>query len=208
MKNVKVFQFFMKELSVSGAAEQMGLTQQSVSIQLKKLREVFDDPLFVRTPSGLIATPAAERLRLIGKVLSELDGLTSGTAFDPAKISGTFTIAATDYAQIILMPLLLERLRQEAPNLKIDIRDIDRDRSLQLLQDGQIDLLITFTEFIPETLPRKILFEEKYLCVTSKDNPIQEEKISIETLAAHPQISVFPSRPNTGSGSRQPSKRL
>ncbi|MCX7567690.1 hypothetical protein OS189_15190 [Sulfitobacter sp. F26169L] len=81
------------------------------------MREVFEDPLFIRKPNGFVPTLAAECLNFkIQQILLDLEALTAQDTFDPATASGAFAIAATDYAQVIVMPEIIERIRQDAPD--------------------------------------------------------------------------------------------
>lgn len=195
LKNLKVFEALMRERNASRVAEQMGLTQQAISDQLKKMRDVFDDPLFIRKPNGFVPTPVAERLNVkIQKILLDLEGLTAQDTFEPATASGAFVIAATDYAQIIVLPEIIERIRRDAPNLQIIIRDIDSERVADMMQFGQVDLLIAFPDVVPKTHPSKVLFKEQYVCVASKSNPFADASIDIAELARHPQIAASRTR--------------
>ncbi|MGY0583861.1 MAG: LysR family transcriptional regulator, partial [Paraglaciecola chathamensis] len=84
IKQLRIFQALMREKNASKAASQLGLTQQAVSEQLKKLRDVFDDRLFLRKTSGFIPTPFAEQLSLdIDKLLNDFQALLSPKVFDP-----------------------------------------------------------------------------------------------------------------------------
>ena len=105
---LKVFDVLMDERSVTRAAERLALTQPAVSGMLARLRERFDDPLFVRAQRGV--TPTARALELAGpvrQVLAEVEALLRPAAFDPATASFTLTLAATDYAlQAIVAPFI------------------------------------------------------------------------------------------------------
>ena len=67
----------LEEMSVSRAAERLGVTQSAVSHTLDKLREIFEDPLFVRAGRGIESTARARALQ--GPVESVLDDLKSLT---------------------------------------------------------------------------------------------------------------------------------
>lgn len=96
IKQLRVFQALIREQSASKAASQLGLTQQAVSEQLKKLRDVFGDRLFLRKTNGFIPTPLAEELSLeIDKLLRDFQALLSPKAFNPTTVEGSYVIAAT-----------------------------------------------------------------------------------------------------------------
>lgn len=197
IKQLRIFQALMREKNASKVADQIGLTQQAVSEQLKKLRDVFEDRLFIRKANGFIATPFAESLSIkVDSILTEFQGLVSQTHFDPKTCHDTFVIAATDYAQQIVLPELISQLRTLAPNLKLIIRDFEIDKLNELMEKGKVNLAIAFPDFIPETYPLITLYEEQHVCVTSPNSSILKQESSLESIAAFPNIIASPSRPN------------
>ena len=76
LKQLRVFKILLKERSVTRAASQMGMTQQAVSAQLSKLRDAFQDRLFIRSGQGVIPTPLAEQLEpRVNAVFESIDRL-------------------------------------------------------------------------------------------------------------------------------------
>lgn len=197
IKQLRIFQALIREKSASKAANQLGLTQQAVSEQLKKLRDVFDDRLFLRKTNGFIPTPYAEELSLdIDKILNDLQTLISPRVFDPKTIKGTFIIAATDYAQLVVLPPLISVLREQSPNLKLIIRDFEIDKLHDLMESGKVNLAIAFPDYIPDTYPIIKLFEEHHVCVASRHSAISGKTPSLAEIAQYPSIIASPSRPN------------
>ena len=91
---LRVFDEVYKTRSVSRAADNIGVTQPSVSIALAKLRKHFDDPLFMRTSAGTQPTPyASELIRPVREGLGLLDGaLRHRATFDPARSDRAFCL--------------------------------------------------------------------------------------------------------------------
>jgi len=167
IKQLRVFQALIKEQSASKAASHMGLTQQAVSEHLKKLRDVFDDRLFLRKTNGFIPTPFAEELAIeINKLLNDFQALLSPKVFDPYTVSGTFIISATDYAQQVVLPTLISKLRKLSPNLKLIVRDFEIDKLHELIESGKVNLAIAFPDYIPDTYPLIKLFEEHHAFIS------------------------------------------
>ena len=197
IKQLRVFQAIIREQSASKAAAQLGLTQQAVSEQLKKLRDVFDDRLFLRKTNGFIATPFAQTLSVsIDKLLNDFNTLVSPTTFDPNTVDGTFVIAATDYAQQIVLPKLISLIRTQAPNLKVIVRDFEIDKLNELMESGQVNLAIAFPDYIPDSYPSLTLFEEHHVCVASPNATILKGVPTLVDVAKYPSIIASPSRPN------------
>ncbi|MGR5092333.1 LysR family transcriptional regulator [Vibrio maritimus] len=197
IKQLRVFQALIREQSASKAASQLGLTQQAVSEQLKKLRDVFGDRLFLRKTNGFVPTPMAEELSLdIDKLLRDFQALLSPKMFDPTTVEGTYVVAATDYAQQVVLPPLIEVMRVQSPNLKIIVRDFELDKLNDLMESGKVNLAIAFPDYIPGSYPIIKLFEEHHVCITSNHSSISKISPSLEEIAAHPAIIASPSRPN------------
>ncbi len=96
---LKAFDALFDERNVTRAADRLGLTQPAVSGMLGRLRDSFDDPLFVRTQRGIVPTIRAEELATpIRQILSEVGGLLQPAVFDPSTAEFTVSLAATDYA--------------------------------------------------------------------------------------------------------------
>lgn len=197
IKQLRVFQALIREQNASKAANELGLTQQAVSEHLKKLRDVFNDRLFLRKTNGFVATPFAEALSIdVDKLLNDFQALLSPTTFDPKTISATFVITATDYAQQVVLPVLISKLRHQAPNLKLIVRDFEIDKLHELMESGKVNLAIAFPDYIPDSYPLVKLFEEHHVCVASPNSPISKTKPSLAEVASYPSIIASPSRPN------------
>lgn len=113
----------LKERNVTKAANQLGLSQPAMSNGLRRLREVFEDPLLIRTSDGMTPTERALGLQsTIREVLATIDkAVQPQAAFDALTSTRVFRIMASDYSEPTLIPPLVERLRQEAPGVSIDI---------------------------------------------------------------------------------------
>jgi len=197
IKQLRIFQALVREKNASKAADQIGLTQQAVSEQLKKLRDIFNDRLFIRKTNGFVPTPYAETLSpKIDKLLNDFQTLLNPAAFNPATQDGTFVIAATDYAQQVVLPDTISKLQELAPSLKIIIRDFELDKLHDLMENGKVNLAIAFPDYIPHSYPVVKLFEEHHVCVTAKTSSFKHKKPTLAQVAAYPCIITSPSRAN------------
>lgn len=187
IKQLRVLQALLDLKNLSQVARKMGLTQQAISEQLRKLRDLFDDRLFIRQGNSMVATPKALAMRQpIDEILKQLEVLLEPEVFTPQTYKGVFTISATDYATQALLPQLFSITRCEAPHLKLIVRDFASDNINQLIAAGELDLLITFPEFIPDNLSYVTLFEEQHLCVTGYKNTFATEIFTLAQVAAPP----------------------
>lgn len=175
----------------------MAVTQQTVSEQLRKLRNAFNDELFIRTSNGVVPTSLAESMEEnVNKVINDIEALFPDSHFEPESIDGVLKITASDYALVTILPKLLEAINTKAPKLKVIVRDFESDELNQLMMTGEVDLAITFPEFIPDSCAHKLLFHEQHVCVVSKHSELVGKSLSIEAVACHPQLIISPSRAN------------
>lgn len=113
----------LAEVSVGRAAERMNLSQPAMSHALKRLREMFRDPLLVRIGARMQLTSCGESLRFpVEDALARVRGLLAGETFDPARSSRAFRLSISDNATGVLLPPLLKRLAKEAPNVSIRLQ--------------------------------------------------------------------------------------
>ncbi|MCW7552461.1 LysR family transcriptional regulator [Endozoicomonas gorgoniicola] len=197
LTQLRVMQALLKERNISRVAGQMGLTQQAVSERVRKLRDIFNDRLFLRTSNGMTPTPFAESLQSkINHILEEVDELIAPQEFEPGKLTGRYTISANDYAVQVVLPPLLAHMREQAPELKILVRDFEWDNLHSQLATGELDLALSFPAFTPQSCHNLLLFEEHHVCVAAKDSPLQQQNLSVSDIAALPQLVISPSRAN------------
>lgn len=170
--------------SVSRAAERLGLSQPAVSGMLTRLRERLDDPLFVRTQRGMLPTPRAEELApKLKEVLAEIEAILQGVSFDPQRADLTLRVAATDYAQRAVLLPFLQRLRQEAPGIRLSVRPVAADFPRQMAE-GALDMALVTPEMAPETLRTRRLFDETYVVILRADHPRRQAVADLAAFCA------------------------
>src|SRR6201991_1898752 len=110
------------EANVSRAAMRVGLSQPAASHALQRLRDVFGDPLLVRTGARMELTPRAQALRApLAQALDQVRGLFEPDQFDAASSERQFRLMMPDLAVELLMPPLMEKITRAAPNVRIDV---------------------------------------------------------------------------------------
>lgn len=173
----------LAEGSVTRAATRMDMSQPGMSNALARLREVFGDPLLVRTPRGMEPTDRALEVRIaVREALDKIEGaLTSQTGFDPARARLSITIGTTDYASFVLMPSLLRMLEQEAPGLTITIRPPDPAHIREWLEEGSGELVIGFVPDAADTLKSSTLYRDPLVCIARKDHPNLKKTMDIDS---------------------------
>ncbi|MFL7890225.1 LysR family transcriptional regulator, partial [Enterobacter pseudoroggenkampii] len=189
---LKALDALLDERSVTRAAQRLSLTQPAVSGMLFRLRDYFDDPLFVRTSHGMVPTMRANELSApVKKILTDIAILLKPNKFDPMTVELTYTIVATDYAlKAVVVPLMAE-LKQRAPYIKIAVRSVDNERMYQQLSRGEVDLALVTPQTTPEDLHGRALYEEHYVCVARCHHPLAaSSKMTLEQFCKQEHILV------------------
>jgi DNA-binding transcriptional LysR family regulator len=182
---LKTFVALLDEGSVTRAAERLALTQPAVSGMLQRLRENFDDPLFVRTRRGITPTPRALALaEPLRRVLGEVDAMLKPPLFDPASAVFTLRLAATDYALRAVVTPFIAALRRQAPRVRVAVLPIDDARVLDQLERGELDIALTTPDMTPVGLHSRVLFEERYICALRHDHPDAAGPMTLERFCA------------------------
>jgi DNA-binding transcriptional LysR family regulator len=172
---LRVFDAVLREGGVTPAAATLGLTQPAVSNALARLRKVFGDALFVRTPAGMEATPFARELaEPVRQALALLESaLAHGPGFDPASATRAFRFYMSDVGQVEFLPPLVERVQREAPGVRLEAVALDVDDIGAALAAGALDLAIGFLPGLGPPVRRRTLFRDPYACLMRADHPIE-----------------------------------
>src|SRR5438874_13405635 len=112
----------LEERHVTPAAKRSFLSQPAMSRALERLRETFGDPLLVRTARVYERTTrGAPVLRELESIMGRLGAMVQGEEFSPASSQERFRVAMTDHGSTILLPTLLERVRNAAPHARLEV---------------------------------------------------------------------------------------
>lgn len=191
---LKTLGVLLEERNVSRAAERLALTQPTVSGMLSRLRNMFDDPLFIRTQHGMLPTPRAEALGPgVSRLLADASALLASEHFDPSTADRTITISVNDYMQSCLIVPFVRVLREEAPRMRLVVRNLAVVDLRPMLERGQIDMAVTIPEFSDPTLQVQTLYEEEYVAVVREGHPIGRGRISLERFLSFDHVLVSPS---------------
>lgn len=200
LNQLVLFQQLMVERRVSKVAENLGLTQPAVSNTLAKLRRQFGDDLFVRTTGGMMPTPFAEQLAApIAAALALIhDGLNQHSRFDPASVQRTVTIGMTDIGEIVFLPELVERLRQDAPGVSLNTVRTTATNLRDDMEAGKVDLAIGPLPQLKAGFFQRRLFRQRYVCLFRKGHPLDRKRLSLADFQAAEHLLIVSA--GTGHG--------
>jgi DNA-binding transcriptional LysR family regulator len=172
MRLLTIFDEIYKTKSVTRAGQNLDLPQTSVSLALGRLRQQFNDPLFVRTSKGMEPTPhARELVKPLRQALQILQAATrQQVVFDPARSERKFRISMTDFSHLEFLPSLINRVNELAPSVQIEILRITPDTA-SLLESGDSDLAVGFMPELEAGFFQQNLFQQNFACVVRKAHP-------------------------------------
>lgn len=193
-----VFEALMSERNVTRAAKRLGLSQPAMSNALTRLRRTFDDQLFLRTPSGMTPTPLAQSLGvIISTALAQLRAaLEEKREFDPAASEQVFHVLANDYAEILLVPSLLQTLHNQASRIRLRFhrpRNLFEPPSASALKDS-FDLALGFyadSLALDSSIRSEKLWEEKNVCIARQHHSLLRGKLTLRQYAEADHVAVF-----------------
>lgn len=181
--HLRVLGMLLEERSVTRAARRLGLSQPAASLVLKQLREMFGDPLLVRSQGGMVLTERAAMLQAASaKALEELDGLlVDPDRFDPSSSRQTFTIALPDHISPLMFGGIMQEFRRRAPMARLVMRALGPDYDFEgALASGSADLVISNWPTPPSYLRRSVLFEDEFVCLVDQDHAFIRQPPSAE----------------------------
>lgn len=179
----KALEALLEEKNVTRAAKRLGVTQPAMSGMLTRLREHFNDPLFVRVPHGIHPTDRA--LALISPVremMADITRMLQPAEFDPKTAEISISIASTDYGlATIVTPFLIE-LKRHAPNIQIALFPIQDNQVQTRLEQGKLDIALMDAGHLQTELHKHTLYRENYTCVMRKTHPMADKSLTLENF--------------------------
>ncbi|MBR9912459.1 MAG: LysR family transcriptional regulator [Gammaproteobacteria bacterium] len=195
-----VFDAIYKERSVTKVALLLNLTQPAVSNALSRLRQTFDDPLFVRTPGGMAPTPVAESIASdVRQALALLQRSVGANArFDPATSDKVFRLSMMGLAESLLLPRILEKIKPLAPAVSITSYYSERESAAEELKAGAIDLLLDAPLVNAKELGGCHLAQLPYVVAMRQGHPLAGRPLQVADYLAAEHVHVSSRRKGRG----------
>lgn len=189
-----VFLGLVRHRKAAAVAAELGLTQSAISQALKRLRDIFEDDLFLRRPHGMEPTATALALEApLRQAVETLRGaLGAAKAFDAAQAEGIVRIAALDAEQAGLIPPFAAALRETAPGLSLSVLPLGRADAVEALTDGRVDLALGFVWNLPGSILAQALYHESFLVVGQPSRLPEAPVISLDAYCAADHVLVSP----------------
>ena len=186
--------------SLTKAADVLCITQPAVSNSLARLREMLNDPLFVRTGHSMTPTPVAQNI--IGPAREALGLLRRSVQdshiFDPATAEKSFNFATRDLLEASLMPRLLARLQNEAPNITLTNYEMPRSEVVAAMASGSLDFYADASTFTDPHLCKQRFATDRFVVMARKNHPDLKHGLDLDTFLRLGQINVSHRRSGAG----------
>jgi DNA-binding transcriptional LysR family regulator len=191
---LKAFDALISERAVTRAASRIGLSQPAMSHALSRLRALFADDLFVRTPTSMEPTARAREIApLITSAIEHIEAaLNLGVGFEPAKTAAIFTAGMAEYAEVALVGRLARAFAQQAPNATLRMIALTGHPATEQLDRGEIDVAVAHLMNVPPHVDSTVLLRDPFVVIARKGHPIAAQELSLETYAAQQHILVSP----------------
>ena len=198
---LKAFDALTTERAVTRAAGRIGLSQPAMSHALSRLRNLFGDDLFVRTPTGLEPTARAREIApLVAAAIEHIEAaLKLGIGFDPAKSVGIFTAGMAEYAEVALVGRLAEAFARRAARATLRLMPLTGFDAAEQLDRGAIDVAVAHLGTLPAHIESVVLLRDPFVVVTRRGHPVAGQPLTIETYAALSHILVSPRGATSGA---------
>ncbi|MFT4436542.1 LysR family transcriptional regulator [Caballeronia sp. 15715] len=185
----------LNERNVTRAAARLNLSQPSVSVQLAKLREAFNDPLLLPGPRGMLPTPRADELRepLRAALENVRRVVMANEVFDPASASNTWRVAAADYGELAILLPTLKRIRISAPGTRLAVLESNPGHMAKRAEDGEIDLSLQTMDSVPSGLRAQKILDEHYVLVGRIGHPQLNRRPTIKQFCCMEHVVISPS---------------
>jgi DNA-binding transcriptional LysR family regulator len=180
---LRVLHTLLVERSVTRTAMKLGQSQPAISNMLKRLREITGDAILVRGKNGMTATERGEELLALAKQgLNVLESIASPPqAFHPAQTQRVFHLGAPDYLSVLLIPLIMARVREQAPNAGLVVHSLNAGFDYaSALETGELDLVIGNWPDLPQHLHLAHLFEDELVCMVNNRHPVVKKGLSLK----------------------------
>ncbi len=189
---IKIFDSLYREKTLTRVAKIMGLSQPAISHSLAKLREFFDDPLFVREKNIMVPTAKAERIHgRMGRSLERLRHAVEDRGHsDPTRSSRAFMLGLTNYTGVVVLPRLLAALEQQAPMIRVFTRHAGAGQKADFLEEGSIDLAIGCSPINRSGLKQQRLFDDQEVCIAGRSTRVPEHAITPDNISRYSLIRL------------------
>ncbi len=195
-----VFDAIYTEANLTRAGQIVGITQPAVSNALSRLRETFNDPLFVRTAQGMVPTPMAQNI--IGPVRNALQllrvSVQESRSFDPQQANKTYRISMTDLTEAVILPAVPALAPPGAERAYRELLAKRRETTKELAA-GRLDFAVDAPLNTDPQVRHVKLMEDRYVCAMRRGHPLAgKPKLALDDYLGLTHIHISSRRSGLG----------
>jgi len=187
---LKAFCLVVDLQNLTLAAQRLGITQQALSMMVRRWREALADPVYTRTRYGVLPTELSRALRerLERPLLEVGQALREVREFDPSQTTRTFRLHMSDVGQLVFLPSFARAMAQQASQARLVIEQIPWEDVPAALATGGVDLAIGSLPMLKGREHRRSLRRERYVVVMCQKHPLARSRL---TLVDYAQATHF-----------------
>lgn len=203
LRQLELFEAIARLGSFTRAAEELFLTQPTVSMQIKKLSDTVGMPLFEQVGKKIFLTDIGHELHRTCLGISEhLSNFEMIVADMKGLKTGKLRLAVVTTAKYFA-PRLLGTFCQQYPGVDVSLKVSNRERVLERLANNQDDLYILGQPPVDADVVAEAFLENNLVVIAPANHPLAKKKrIPLERLAKEPFLLREP-----GSGTRMATER-
>jgi DNA-binding transcriptional LysR family regulator len=181
------------ELSVSRAARVLGMSQPAVSMALRRMRETFDDPLFIRVPTGITPTPRAHAIVQAARpLIARLnEDLLKKQPFDPLTSTRAFTLALSDVGEMAFLSRIMVPIRAQCGACALRSVSVPAGQLAHELEKGDVDLAVGyFPTLATKNFRQRRVSTHRFACLMRANHPLRADRLSVKAFLAAEHMVV------------------
>ncbi|OLQ93061.1 LysR family transcriptional regulator [Vibrio panuliri] len=190
---LKVLRVLIDTQNTRHASEVLNLSQSAVSHALNRLRDTFDDPLFIRERYGLVPTERCLEIeKSLPNLIEQLDGLLEQSGgFNPVKYDGKISISLTNALTNAVGVQLYQELSKRAPNAQFELMDWTWQVESSLLSRKVHVALDYGPENYSKQIKQKLMPKSRYvICVREKHPLTKLSSVTLKDIAQYPLVLI------------------
>ncbi|MGP6173688.1 LysR family transcriptional regulator [Corynebacterium sp. A21] len=189
---IRTFCLIYEVQGISRAAEELQLSQPTVSYSLKQLRKTYNDQLFYRDRNLLYPTERAKKIYPDLRAALDLIRTTEifGGEFIPEQTRRVFTLMLSDLGEVAFLPWIQKMLGQQAPQAQLRVDPLDVSLVHEKLVSGELDVAIQTPYLHSDQVERTVIFRDEYVVLARKEHPRIQGTITLEQMASERFMKV------------------
>lgn len=188
-KLLRTFCVVAQKENITHAAEQLHISQPTVSLQIQALEREMGETLLERRGPSVRLTPEGKVLyQLVQPIVAGIDSLKETFAASLGKMEkGELNIAAGQSTALYVLPEYLKRFNQQYPNIRINLHSVDGQSGMRMLLDDAVDLAVGPLLQVPDSIIYKPFVSFNSILIAAKDHPLAQltRKVTLEDISPY-----------------------